>query len=105
MAKFRRRPSVNGDDTEDTAMKVWIPPHGETPAHPDFGALKAALIAAQAATPTARASAHPTDTPLDVHAALHALFADRSGKARSADALGHRFGPTSPSAEGDDEER
>lgn len=86
-------------------MKVWIPPRGEMPGHPDFETLKAALIKAQAATPTARASVAPTDVPLDAHAALHALFAEKSANAAPADALHHRFGPTAPSGEGDHEER
>jgi hypothetical protein len=64
--------------------------NGATPVAPDYNMLKAALIAAQAATPTGQASC-PQEEPADVREALHAVFSSDSGVASPAAALGHRF--------------
>jgi hypothetical protein len=65
------------------------------PASPaDYAMLKAALIAAQAATPTARASSAVTAQP-DPRDVLERLFADAVTDPAIAAAIDHRFASTS----------
>lgn len=68
---------------------------GTTTASPDFAMLKAALIAAQAATPTGKASANfqPTGSSRE---ALHALFAGDAAQPTGGATLGHRFSSSGP---------
>jgi hypothetical protein len=80
-------------------MKVSIGIHGTTPVAPDYSMLKAALVAAQAATPTGRANLVRSEEPIDPHAALHALFSSESGIESSAAALGNRFHTDTPDPE------
>lgn len=79
-------------------MKITLGLTGVAQIAPDYAMLKAALVAAQAATPTGRANT-TLATPTDPHAALHALFSTRNGVQTSAKALGHRFSTGSPDAE------
>jgi hypothetical protein len=80
-------------------MKVSIGMKGATPIAPDYAMLKAALVAAQAATPTGRANRVPKAAAVDPHAALHALFSSEAEIESSSAALGHRFASDAPKPE------
>ncbi|MDO6416394.1 hypothetical protein Q4F19_18560 [Sphingomonas sp. BIUV-7] len=79
-------------------MKISLGMKGATEIAPDYSMLRAALVAAQASTPTARANG-PRPVLPDQHAALHALFASDSELEASAEALGHRFNTDAPKPE------
>jgi hypothetical protein len=104
-AKIERRLVVKGAGRKADEMKVSIGMQGATPIVPDYSMLKAALVAAQAATPTGRANLVRPEEPVDPHAALHALFSSKSGIESSAAALGNRFHTDAPDPEAGDEER
>ncbi|PZU10836.1 MAG: hypothetical protein DI605_04190 [Sphingomonas sp.] len=72
---------------------------------PDYSMLKAALVAAQAATPTGRVNLERGEAPVDPHAALHALFSSETGLPSSAAALGHRFSTDAPDPEDKNEKK
>jgi hypothetical protein len=81
-------------------MKVTIGMNGATPIAPDYSMLKAALVAAQAATPTGRANRAPKKSKaVDPHEALHALFSNETSAEESAEALDHRFNVDAPRPE------
>lgn len=80
-------------------MKVTIGMNGATPIAPDYSMLKAALIAAQAATPTGQANLVRPEAPVDPYAALHSLFSSETGVESSAAALGNRFHGEAPTPE------
>ena len=80
-------------------MKVSIGMNGATPIAPDYSMLKAALVAAQAATPTCRATRTERSAAVDPHAALHALFSQETDLPSPAAALGHRFSSDAPKTE------
>ena len=73
-------------------MKIDINLVGATEEVPDYEMLKAALLAAQASTPTARASreAPPALAPRD---ALDQLFGGAASSDQLASSLDHRFAP------------
>lgn len=80
-------------------MKVFTGHKGAAPIAPDYAMLRAALMAAQAATPTARANSACEPADFDPHAALHALFASRADLDAPAAALGYRFSTDAPEPE------
>jgi hypothetical protein len=82
-------------------MKVSIGMNGATPIAPDYSMLKAALVAAQAATPTGQANLVRPEEPIDPYAALHSLFSSETGIESSAAALGNRFHADTPKPEDD----
>lgn len=72
---------------------------GATQIAPDYSMLKAALVAAQAATPTCQANRAEPPKAIDTHAALHALFSEETDLPSPAAALGHRFSSDAPKNE------
>ena len=70
-------------------MKIRMDIGGAIPARPDFGMLRAGMIAAQAATPTALASLTMPAAPISAQDALTDMFGPIDAALR--DGLGGRF--------------
>jgi hypothetical protein len=88
------------EDGRRSVMKVSLGMmNGATSVAPDYSMLKAALVAAQAATPTSQANRVPTPAMVDPHMALHALFSEKTDLPSPAAALGHRFSSDVPENE------
>ena len=71
-------------------MKIDINLVGTAAAVPEYEMLKAALLAAQASTPTARAS-REARSAVPPHDALEQLFAGEDTSSAVASSLEHRF--------------
>lgn len=71
-------------------MKIDINLVGTPAALPDYEMLKAALLSAQASTPTARAS-REAGIVVPPHDALEQLFVGKTGSSEVASSLDNRF--------------
>ena len=80
-------------------MKIDINLIGSAPAVPDYEMLRAALLAAQSSTPTARAAREMRDQ-LPARDALEQMFTGEAPADAVAPALDHRFAPD-PKTAGD----